>query len=384
MTTPICFYSTSWRGGDGWFTHALAQSLAAALDAYQRPLLLLAAHVEPADREAKGPNLQRVVLPSGGMAQGGKLRKVSATVWRIACATAALLGARRRTRDYLISFPHWLSVTLLQFGMLRLLGARITYVVHDPLPHGWRFPGWARGLERWLIVRTYHLAQHNVVLTSAGKQKMQELGVPADRVSIIPHGVFASASTVPMQGNRRFLIFGMLRRNKCILESLLAFEQLLHEYPDSHLIVAGAPYSAEPDYWSECESVLSRLGPAVQCEIGFVEESRVGELFCETDAVLAPYLDFSSQSGVAVLAAFSMRPVIGTGAGGIGELFRAGMAGVQIDGDPDVARILESLRRFREQSVELWRIQTIEAKNSIEAKMAWSSVGALYAQVLSR
>lgn len=379
MTTPICFYSSSWRGGDGWFTHALAQSLASALTPYQRQLLFVGALMEPQDREAKDANLRRIILPSGGAGGAGKLGKVIRTVWRIACATSGLLRARWLTRDYLITFPHWLSATLLQFILLRLMGARITYVVHDPLPHGWRFPKWARGLERWLIVSTYRLAQHNVVLTSAGKQKMHELGIHPQKVSVIPHGVFASGDAAPIHGNRRFLIFGMLRRNKCILESVLAFERLLSQYPDSRLVVAGAPYSAEPEYWAECEAVLRRLGSSVDCEIGFVPESRVDELFKESDAVLAPYLDFNSQSGVAVLAAFSMRPVIGTSAGGIGELFRAGMSGVQIDGEPSEDAIFRSLVQFREQSADYWRERAIEARGSIAKKMAWSSIGQQYA-----
>lgn len=188
-----------------------------------------------------------------------------------------------------------------------------------------------------------------------------------------------------MRSNRRFLIFGMLRRNKCILESIQAFAQVHRQYPDSQLVIAGAPYSAEPDYWAQCQAALDALDAvSVQREIGFVEESRMEQLFIEADAVLAPYTDFNSQSGVAVLAAFSMRPVIGSAIGGIGELFDAGMAGVRIDKAPTAEVIAQAMAAFCARPVEAWRREAAEGRNRIMASMSWEAVGRAYAKLIAQ
>lgn len=380
---PVCFYSSSWRGGDGWYTHALAQHLAAAMAPSGRALWMLTAPMQPQDRQARDPNLRWIELPRGDAGQGGgKLRKVWGTAYRILSATAALVAARRHTRDYLVTFPHWLSATLLQFALVRLMGGRITYIVHDPLPHGWRFPAWARGLERGLIVLTYRLSNHLVTLTESGREKMIGLGFDPDRLTVIPHGAFANPDVTPPTGNRKLLVFGMLRRNKCILETIQAFATALKQYPDLKLVIAGAPYSAELDYWAQCEDALKPLGDAVRLEVGFVPEDRVDQLFSECDAVLAPYSDFSSQSGVAVLSAFSMRPVIGSCAGGIGELFSLGMSGVAISGDINSRIIHQAISGYAERAPSYWGEAALLARDTLAKELAWTAVANRFSKVI--
>lgn len=203
----------------------------------------------------------------------------------------------------------------------------------------------------------------------------EEFGIKNERLSVVPHGVFDSGQAVPIRNNRKFLIFGMLRSNKCILESINAFKNILKTVPNATLVVAGAPYSAEPEYWAKCEKALKDLGSSVSTEIGFVEEARLETLFAECDAVLLPYKNFNSQSGVAVLAALSMRPVIGTSTGGIAELFEIGMCGIPLIDPPDETSIQNAMLDFCHVSVSQWKSQSVESRQKLLNTLSWQAIG---------
>jgi glycogen synthase len=378
--SEVVLYSTSWRGGDGWYTHALADGMAAALAEHGVRLRLVASTMEPADKGAQHPNVARDLLVLGHRAGAGRLTKIALTARRAAAATCALLRARRTARVYVVTFPHWLSVTVLQFALLKLLGARLVYVVHDPAPHAWSPNALIRGMQRIAIKSSYLLADKLVTLTRAGSQVLQsDFGMSAAKLAVIPHGVFDSGQKALPKSNRTFLIFGMLRSNKQILESIQAFARLHTERPEVRLVIAGAPYSAEKNYWARCEAEILALGSAVSCEIGFVEESRLQALFDECDAVLLPYANFNSQSGVAVLAALSMRPVVGTESGGISELYEMGMEGIRIEGHPTAEAIYFAMSKYCATPPLDWDSRLHKARQLILAKCSWKEIGKTFA-----
>ncbi|MBF5037994.1 glycosyltransferase [Methylophilus sp. 13] len=372
----ICFYSTSWRGGDGWYTHGFAEGLANALESKHYSLIFLASPMQPQEREAKSQNLVRYKFRAGHNSEWSRIHKLFHTLMRIAEATFSLIKIRFKTSVFVVTFPHWLSVTMFQFILLKLTGAKIIYIVHDPLPHAWSLPKLFRRFEKACLASTYYLADQLVTLTKSGNTVLEEqFGVKNNRLSVVPHGVFDSGKAEPLKNNRKFLIFGMLRSNKSILESINAFKSLLKTVPDAKLVVAGAPYSAEPEYWAECEKALNELGGSVATEIGFVEEARLETLFAECDAVLLPYKNFNSQSGVAVLAALSMRPVIGTAIGGIAELFEIGMCGIPLIDPPDETSIQSAMVDFCNVSVSEWKNKSVESRQQLLNTLSWQAIG---------
>jgi glycogen(starch) synthase len=76
-------------------------------------------------------------------------------------------------------------------------------------------------------------------------------------------------------------------------------------------------------------------------ETGFIADERVNELLAACDALLMPYTDFNSQSGVAVIAGMAGRPVIAAPAGGIADLIAAGLAAVEIPTPVDLDGVTE-------------------------------------------
>lgn len=384
MSKSVGLYSTSWRGGDGWYTHALADAMATALASSGRSLTLIASPMTPASRDACHPSIDRRVFRPGTSAGGARLRKLLGTAARALEATGQLLKARASCKTIVITFPHWASVTWVQFVMLWTLRTRIIYIVHDPSPHAWGHAGWRRALHRFAIRTTYGLSQALVTLSPAGRIALRdEWGIDPAKVSVIPHGIFDNGERQAPTRNRTFLIFGMLRSNKNILPSIEAFAELLHTYPDARLVIAGAPYGAEPEYWQQCEQRLSRLGESVHTEIGFVPEERLEQLFDSCDAVLLPYDNFNSQSGVAVLSALAMRPVLGTAVGGLKDLFELGMSGVQITEPPSREAILRAMKRYCDTPPERWAVQLRQARTELLSALDWQRIGVRFADLAS-
>jgi hypothetical protein len=93
----------------------------------------------------------------------------------MAGAALGLARARLATRDFIVSIPDPLLVAAPLLVLLRLTGARITYIVHDPLPHAWRLPPRLRGLENLGYRAAYWASSALVVLSQAGEAVLRAL-----------------------------------------------------------------------------------------------------------------------------------------------------------------------------------------------------------------
>lgn len=366
-----CYYTTAWRGGEGWYAFALAQALAeAGVD-----LCFIAAPVQPADREAHHANIDRRVLLAGTGGKGSTSYRAIMNLYRLVHSTVVLLWARLTARTFLVTHPAWLVVTFIQFCLLRLVGARIVYIVHDAKPHAWSFPERFRRLEEWLLLQTYRMSAHIIVLTkSARTDLIGHFGIAPDKIDVVPHGAFPSGNPGPMPGSGKLLVFGMLRRNKRIKETIEAVLALGDDLPEVKLIIAGSPHADDRAYWDECAALVASKPGRFITEIGFVEEARVSELFDMSDAILLPYEDFSSQSGVAVLASMSRRPIMSTGAGGIGELVDEGLANEAIELPVTSDSIRSAILNFYGRPVDEWQKITDLSASSIADFLSWSRI----------
>jgi glycogen(starch) synthase len=377
-----CYYTAAWRGGEAWYAYALAQSMAEAGLKFS----FVAARVEPVEREVNHPNVRRRYILSGtGGRRSAGLRAV-VNLYRLLQITLRLLGERFQTRTFLVTHPpHWLLATYLQFLLLRITGARIIYIVHDARPHAWAFPQNLRGLEEWMLAQTYVLSAHIIVLTKAAKKDLVDcFKIDADKIDVVPHGAFSTGEPSPLPGDGKVLLFGMLRRNKRVRDSIEAMLLLGDELPQVKLVIAGAPYAGERDYWDECASLIAKKPDRFITEIGFVEEVRVPELFDLSDAVLLPYEDFNSQSGVAVLACLARRPIMSTGVGGIGELVEEGLANQVVKQPVTALSIRDALRQFYSRPIEEWRQVTNSSSKAIEEFLSWPRIAERIIQIIKQ
>lgn len=149
------------------------------------------------------------------------------------------------------------------------------------------------------------------------------------------------------------------------------------------LVIAGAPHKEDLGYWDECAALLEGTGDYIHCEIGFVPEARLDQLIAECDAVMLPYEEFNSQSGVAVLAACSERLLLCTDAGGLAELIGQGMEAVVVARPVTAATIANAIARFCALPVEEARARSARSKASLDAYLDWGRIGHAYAAVCS-
>lgn len=374
------FFSQSSRGGAGWFLFLLVQSIAEA----GAKVVLIAPEADPASRETTHPNVERVKLKQGFFGTGSRIRRGLFALRRIMETFVALFEARSFSRNYFINMPSWLSVLILQLLWLRLLGGKIHYIVHDVTPHASKFPRQLRWIERWMLKASYRLPAHIVTLTKAARNELlANFAIAPEKVTVIEHGAYELEKTSPMPGNNIVLAFGWLRRNKHVLETIEGFGRLPENSP-LRLVIAGAPSVEEPAYWRQCEAALKGLGDRVRTEIGFVPDERVKTLIEESDALILPYDDFNSQSGVAVLGAFSQRLLLVTDAGGIGELLEAGLEAIQIERPVTPGSVQHALEALAAMPLDERRLRATRSRDGLAERLSWSRIGAEYVKLMRR
>lgn len=377
----VAFYTAAWRGGAGWYVHSLAAAIAEAGTA----ITLLAPLSDPPERDAQAvDSLRRVVLPRGGGGKGTFFYRATRSGWRILSSFIALLRVRCSSSLYLITLTDWLLICFFQLLLVRMLGARLVYIVHDAKPHAWAFPNALRWLEVAMLKGSFRLPTHIVTLTHAAKQQLvEEFGIGEQKISVIPHGVFESPSLPGLSGDSKLLLFGMLRRNKHILETIEAM-WLLPEDCRAKLIIAGAIHAEDAAYWTLCNNAIPPGCDRIRTEIGFVPETRVQELLAECDAVLLPYEDFNSQSGVAILAGLAGRSLIATDVGGIGELIAGGVAVTNIDRLVSAQTIAAAVRAYLGRPAAERRAEAGKTRELLKSMLSWRKIGQSYATLLKK
>lgn len=181
------------------------------------------------------------------------------------------------------------------------------------------------------------------------------LGVPPERITVIPHGVDLNAfpATLPDLCGRRAarggrLVVGFLAR-ACAEKGLDQLVQALPIVARSHdveVIAAGATIAAERDYLAGCLDLAARLGVGDRFRwLGQVD--RPGKLAllhaCDLFTLPAVHPEAKGLSVIEALAAGL--PVVAAGHGAFPELLDDGLAGLlHRPGDPaDLARALGEL-----------------------------------------
>jgi glycosyltransferase involved in cell wall biosynthesis len=344
--SAVLFYTKTWRAsGTGLF----AQELAHALAAQGVRVTFLAPMCEDTSFEAPRSNLRRIRPPRELSSAASRPRRILASFARVTSSALTLLVMRARHNSYLVSISDPLVFALPIFALLRLSGARLNYVSHDPLPHAWRLPRPWQVIERMGFHAAYLLASKLIVLTPSAKQTLIDaFKIKAEKISVVEHGAFAlrEAPKRLVPGRNRLLVFGTLRRNKGIAEAIDGVIAARARGANVSLFVAGEPHSDDVDYWQECRTKALNAPDAVTLREGYVDNADLPGLIESTDGFLLPYRDFSSASGVAILAASNARPLIASAIGGMKSLFEEGAPGTPIAPPVDSAAVRDAVLAF--------------------------------------
>ncbi len=173
----------------------------------------------------------------------------------------------------------------------------------------------------------------------------EEVGLPAGRVRVIPHGAFDYLTRLPeekplpeeLQGAEGpvVLSFGLLRPYKGLEVLLEAFT----EVEGAELWIVGNPRMAvEP-----LHEAAALTGARVRFVTRFVEDAEIPAIFRRADLVVLPYLD-AEHSGVLYTGLAFGKPLVASAVGGFPEVADTGAARLVPPGDTGaLAAVLREL-----------------------------------------
>jgi glycosyltransferase involved in cell wall biosynthesis len=248
------------------------------------------------------------------------------------------------------------QIGLLAVLCLRLTGTPVVQTSHNAFERSRTFVR-TRKLVRRLTAR---LTARTIVHTQADLDGLAP-EVRAQAV-VIPHGEYGTLARTGGEAERDgaraslgiaaaepvTLLFGQLRLDKGLADLLEAARRV----PSLHVLIGGQDAGGLASVRALLDA--PELRGRVTLREGFLEMSRVAELFAATDTVALPYRA-ASQSGVLLLAYGFARPVVVYPTGGLPESVIDGETG-WICSAPEVDALAQALAAsVRAGPAECWR-----------------------------
>jgi glycosyltransferase involved in cell wall biosynthesis len=295
--------------------------------------------------------------------------------WRqLARAVEHPAGLRRlRARPADLTHVQWAPVQ--ELDQLALPRRRpLVVTAHDVLPREAR--PWQRSAQRGIYERADLVIAHSA---HGARRLIDEAGVPADRVRVIPHGAFehlalarraplpaelggASASGAQATPRRPVVLsFGLIRPYKATDVLLRAWRQV---QADAELWIVGRPRGVDLDALRALADHRVRFVPR------FVSDGELAACFDAAQVAVLPYREIE-QSGVLATALAFGTPTVATAVGAFPEAAALGALTTVPPGDePALAHALDRLLADRAERA----ILTAGARRLALGAWSWSAV----------
>lgn len=262
---------------------------------------------------------------------------------------------------------------------------RVTVVAHTVLSH-------PSDSQQRILTELCAEVDLVVVMTDVARERLISLyDVPADRVTVIPHGAAVAAGT--RRADRlpslspRLLTWGLLGPGKGIEWSIEAFARLAVPGPQPHYVIAGAthPNVKARDGEAYRKSLMARaerlgVGDRVIFDDAYRSVGDLTELITTADLVVLPY-DSVDQvtSGVLVDAVAAGRPVVSTAFPHAIELLGTG-AGIVVP-QRDVEAMVEAIERVLNNPVLAASME--DESRRLAPSLSWSAVATSYLEAVA-
>jgi glycosyltransferase involved in cell wall biosynthesis len=267
----------------------------------------------------------------------------------------------------------WLTVQPLDVHLLPPVHP-LVITAHDVLPREPR-PGQLAAQRR-----LYERVDAVVVHSHTGAGRLRALGVPDERVHVIPHGAFTHLTALPSAPlpaplaafeGPVVLFFGLLRRFKGLDVLLEAWRDIA----GAELWIVGMPRM-------ELEALRALAPASVRFVPRFVTDEELTALFRRADVAVVPYRQ-ADQSGVLFTALAFATPLVASDVGGFGEVAATGAAEVVAPGD--AAALHNALARLLADPERRDRMAAA-ARAAAETTYSWDAIAkrtlALYEDLL--
>lgn len=184
-----------------------------------------------------------------------------------------------------------------------LLRSRVPLVLtaHDLLP---RRTSHRRDLWRRLFARFQRIVVHS----ERGRADLAELGVPEERLRVIPHPVFRS-DPPRLDDGRTVLAFGTIRPYKGLEDAIAAVGRV----PPARLLVAGDPRIP-------LDELRAQAGDLAEWRLGYLSPAEIQDVLARTTVAVFPYRPELDQSGALLEVLGAGIPAVVYDVGGLGEV----------------------------------------------------------------
>lgn len=261
------------------------------------------------------------------------LARFGATVAMKGCTgLLPMLGAVHAVRQPDVLHLHWIHPYLMstsrlrslvkgfrflvELALLRLLGVRIVWTIHNLLSHECRYPRLETGLKQIL----FRLCDGFIVHCRSAREIVVDFyRVPhrlENNIHTIPHGHYIDSyvNDVSRRESRKrldleseqlvFLYFGSIRPYKGVFQLFESFQEL--EESQARLLIAGRP---RDDITRTQLAACCDKDSRIESYLRFIADDQVQVFMNAADVVVLPYHDVLT-SGAVILAMSFGKPVI--------------------------------------------------------------------------
>jgi glycogen(starch) synthase len=228
---------------------------------------------------------------------------------------------------------------------------------HDILPRRT-----ASNAELWR--RLYSRFGRVVVHSDAGRRRLiEEVGVSAERLVVIPHPVFPGHPTYRDAGPT-LLFLGLIQ----------PYKQLDHAIAVAHALGVRLIVAGDPTY--DLGSLLAE--PGIDWRLGYRPDAELDATLGEATLALFPYRAELDQSGALLRALGAGVPAVAYDVGGIAEPVRRFAAGAAVPPD-DLAALTDAVRLLLEDHAALERARA--GARRAAAELTWEASAAAHLAV---
>ncbi len=277
-----------------------------------------------------------------------KLKPIAKGIAHFAGLVRLLAKIRRRKPD--VVHMQWIVVPPLDVIAMAIMRRMrpLVLTVHDTVPFNGQKMSW---LQRFGHDTPMKCAHHLIVHTRSGRQALIERGVPAQKISVIPHGPLQLSVPAPPEPATRdprwtVLLFGEIKPYKGLDLLIEAVASLpIEARRELRVIVAGRPRMD----MAPLVARMAELGLQDQFDLRprRLSEEEMAAVFAEADCFVFPYRQIDA-SGVYFLVKGLGKWLIASRVGIFAEDVTEGVDGALV-ASGDIAELARELRRSIEE-----------------------------------
>lgn len=298
--------------------------------------------------------------------------------------------ARKRLQGYKVFHLHWHTFyiagshpipgrrllsfvnTVMCLSVLKLLGYRLVWTVHNVLPHEQTTTN-----DGFITRYTVRLAKHIIIHSRHALQQLRDVGADTSKATVIPHGNYEGVYPVSQtraqaraqlgigKDARAILFFGFIRPYKGVEQLLDAYAQL--DDPTVRLMVVGQCLDTALD---QRIAAFAKAHPSVYYHNAMIPDADVARYFMAADIACMPFTTVTT-SGSVLLATTFGKPIVTPYLGAIKDIPKA--VGVLYDPSQNQALLAALQEVLAKDAV---RAQMAAASAAFSKTLAWDTIAA--------